>query len=555
MSQVIYRKFRPQTFEEVLGQDHITQILKNQIKNHKISHAYLFSGSRGTGKTSCAKIFAKAVNCLQPVEGSPCNICENCRMIQEERTFDIVEMDAASNRRIDDIREIIENVTYPPSNVKYKVFIIDEAHMITREGFNALLKVMEEPPSHVVFILATTEMERIPETVLSRTQRYEFKRITKEAIRKNIEKISGELGIKITTEAIDEISTHSDGAMRDALSLFDQLVSLGKTEITTEDVESALGIVSTEELFNLVNFLKEGNGKEALNLFHELLEQKAVDLIIDELVFHYRNLLLGKYQSLEYRPISLEDKNQYLEQGEKFTVFQLEESLKTLLETQEKMNRASHPEIMAEAALLRLQDPVDFEEALSKVKYLEEQVQALQQALKDLTQKFLPQVIDREISKKLSEGNVEISVEKKKSVEKEEEKSQKTENSQVKEEISPNLEKEESKEMGESSELSLDLEEIKEEILETTGGMSRAYLVNSTFHWKKSVIMIEFKTEQAYEYISRHRELKDQIEDQLKKKDSRIQGVSFSKKIEKDPIREEMKRLGLEELYREEENS
>ncbi|NMB09521.1 MAG: DNA polymerase III subunit gamma/tau [Tissierellia bacterium] len=177
MKKAIYREYRPKTFKEVLGQKHITQILENQVKNDNIGHAYIFSGTRGTGKTSCAKILARAVNCLNPVDGSPCNECENCKSILNEETLDIVEMDAASNRRIDDIRELRDKVVYPPANLKYKVYIIDEAHMITNEGFNALLKIMEEPPKHLIFILATTEIEKIPQTILSRCQRYEFKRI------------------------------------------------------------------------------------------------------------------------------------------------------------------------------------------------------------------------------------------------------------------------------------------------------------------------------------------------------------------------------------------
>ena len=175
--KAIYREYRPQTFDDVYGQSHITEILKSQVQSGNIAHAYLFSGTRGTGKTSCAKIFARAINCLNLKEGSPCNECANCKMSLNEETMDIVEMDAASNRRIDDIRQLIDVVVYPPANLKYRVYIIDEAHMITNEGFNALLKIMEEPPKHLVFILATTELEKIPATILSRCQRYEFRRI------------------------------------------------------------------------------------------------------------------------------------------------------------------------------------------------------------------------------------------------------------------------------------------------------------------------------------------------------------------------------------------
>ena len=226
MAKALYRQYRPKTFDKVLGQDRVVNVLKNQVKLNKISHAYLFAGERGTGKTSCAKIFAKAINCLNPVDGSPCGKCENCLAIEEETTIDVVEMDAASNRRIDDIRNLKDNVIYPPNKLKYKVYIIDEAHMITREAFNALLKIMEEPPSHLVFILATTEIEKIPQTILSRLQRFEFNKIGRKEIYQQISQILIDKNISMNDDAINLIIKKSNGAMRDALSLLDQVLSL-----------------------------------------------------------------------------------------------------------------------------------------------------------------------------------------------------------------------------------------------------------------------------------------------------------------------------------------
>lgn len=246
MRQALYRKYRPKTFEEVYGQDNIVNILRNQIKNNKISHAYIFSGTRGTGKTSTAKIFAKAVNCLDLEFGIPCNKCQNCIAIQEESSMDIVEMDAASNRGIEDIRQLREQVIYPPTLLRYKVYIIDEAHMITNEGFNALLKIMEEPPKHLIFILATTEIEKIPNTILSRTQRFEFKSLSIKDIKTQIKNILNIEGVSMEERAVEVIGTVASGAMRDALSVLDQVISIGKDVINVDDVYDLLGVFSDD---------------------------------------------------------------------------------------------------------------------------------------------------------------------------------------------------------------------------------------------------------------------------------------------------------------------
>ena len=273
MNLAIYREFRPKVFDKLYGQEHIYGILKNQIKNSNISHAYIFSGIRGTGKTSCAKILAKAVNCLNSKDGNPCNECENCKLIEEEKTMDIIEMDAASNRRIDDMRALKEKVIYAPSKLKYKVYIIDEAHMITNEGFNALLKIMEEPPKYLIFILATTEIEKIPETILSRCQRFDFKRIKNEDIVRNIMSIADELKFQIDENAAYSIAQRGTGSMRDALSSLDKVYSMSLSSVSIDDVNEILGLSGNEVIFKIVQNLIEKDLKGAIINYRELIKR------------------------------------------------------------------------------------------------------------------------------------------------------------------------------------------------------------------------------------------------------------------------------------------
>lgn len=284
MYTALYRKYRSQTFDEILGQDNIATILSNQVKSGNISHAYLFSGTRGTGKTSCAKILARGINCLHPVNGSPCNECENCKGIMDGSYMDVVEMDAASNNGVDDIRDLKEKVYYPPANLKYKVYIIDEVHMLSKGAFNALLKILEEPPRHLVFILATTEPERIPATILSRCQRFNFRRISKDVIEKNLKKITEEEGKSCDEKIYKLIANKAQGAMRDALSLLDQVLSYGE-DISYEDALSILGIASEDEILNLALYMLKGDleqsfalldqivysGKDPLSIFKDLI--------------------------------------------------------------------------------------------------------------------------------------------------------------------------------------------------------------------------------------------------------------------------------------------
>ncbi len=271
--KVLYRKYRPDSFENVVGQDYIITILKNSIINKTISHAYLFSGSRGTGKTSTAKILAKAVNCLNPENGSPCGKCEFCLNFKDNP--DIVEIDAASNRGVNEVRTIIDNVKYTPTNGKYKVYIVDEAHMLTDEAFNALLLTLEEPPAHVIFILATTNVESIPITILSRCQRFDFQKIKIEEIEKEINNICQKESIKITSEAVSEIAYLSEGGMRDALSLLDQLSKNG-SEITLDLIENEIKTVSQRTIKKLIDTI-ENNDIEQFLIKYKELENRAVN--------------------------------------------------------------------------------------------------------------------------------------------------------------------------------------------------------------------------------------------------------------------------------------
>lgn len=400
MKKAIYREYRPKTFKEVLGQKHITQILENQVENNNIGHAYIFSGTRGTGKTSCAKILARAVNCLNPVDGSPCNECENCKSILNEETLDIVEMDAASNRRIDDIRELRDKVVYPPANLKYKVYIIDEAHMITNEGFNALLKIMEEPPKHLIFILATTELEKIPQTILSRCQRYEFKRIEIKDIKKNLLDILSDLKINMEEEAVDLIASYADGAMRDALSTLDQVISIGKEDISLKDVENTLGIVDTDNIFKLVQSILEKDFVNSLENLHISSQGKSVISVFQELVNHYRNLLLVKHNLIDYMDVGKDLIDKYKIQASNISMEQIVDSLEILLEYELKLKTSENPKVLSEICITRLVDYINYDDIRGELRALKRKVELLEtQGVTINTEKKIDKPIKKTVKK------------------------------------------------------------------------------------------------------------------------------------------------------------
>ena len=294
MYQALYRKYRPRTFDDVAGQEHITTTLKNELKNGRISHAYLFTGSRGTGKTSCAKILAKAVNCLNPHDGSPCGECEICRDIDSGRSIDVFEIDAASNRKIDSIREIIDEVQTAPHRCKYRVYIIDEVHMLTAEAFNALLKILEEPPKHVVFILATTEVHKILLTIQSRCQRFDFHRIAPHDIADRLLYVAQKEDAQLSDSAAMLIASVSDGAMRDALSLMDRCLAISRS-VDDSVVRSAAGLAGKDYLFDLAACVINKNTAKALEIIDRLYrDAKDMSKLCDELTEHFRALMLIK---------------------------------------------------------------------------------------------------------------------------------------------------------------------------------------------------------------------------------------------------------------------
>lgn len=280
MSFALYRRYRPKTFSEISGQKTIVQTITNAILSSRISHAYLFCGQRGTGKTTIARLLAKSINCTnrKEKEFEPCGTCESCIEINEGRSMDLIEIDAASNRGIDEIRDLKEGIRFSPVKSKCKIFIIDEVHMLTKEAFNALLKTLEEPPAHAIFILATTESEKLPSTIVSRTQRFDFKKLTVKEIIEKLKEIAESEKIKITDEALKEIALSSEGSLRDAISLMDQLISLGHKEITSETLELSLGRITFPKISEFLNYLVKNDTSEAIRFINEIFEN-GIDLI------------------------------------------------------------------------------------------------------------------------------------------------------------------------------------------------------------------------------------------------------------------------------------
>lgn len=374
MHKALYRVYRPKTFEDVVGQEHIVKTLKNQIKNNNIGHAYLFSGTRGTGKTSTAKIFARAVNCLNPINEEPCNECEICVDTLNDNIMDIVEIDAASNNSVDDIRELRESVKYTPSKAKYKVYIIDEVHMLSQGAFNALLKTLEEPPSYVIFILATTEPHKIPATILSRCQRFDFKRVSSKDIADRMSYICEKENIQAEDKALSLIARNSQGALRDALSILDQCMSFGNDKIEYNDVIELLGTVNIDELFQLSQSIIDEDTKKSLQILNEfIIWGKDIRNLINDLIDHFRNLMVCKVSKDLDEIISLPEESieRLKEQSKTININDLIRILNILSETQDSMKSSSNTRILAEVTMMKIAQPMFDESKEALIKRIE----------------------------------------------------------------------------------------------------------------------------------------------------------------------------------------
>ena len=378
--QALYRKYRPQTFDDVVGQLAVTQTLKTQLVTDKMSHAYLFTGSRGTGKTSCAKILAKAVNCLHPENGNPCNRCSACRSIDDGSCMDVLEIDAASNNGVDNVRDLRDDAIYTPSQVKKRVYIIDEVHMLSISAFNALLKIIEEPPEHLLFILATTELHKVPATILSRCQRFSFRRISQEDIAARLQFVAYQENIDMDEGAARVLARLADGGMRDGLSLLDQVASATTGELTSERVYACLGIAGEQRCGEMMGYIADRNSKKALELFNRLYtEGKDLSAMLDELACMTRDLLVLKTAPgtgiTMLSGVATDQEVSAL--TERFSTGELTRMMTLLQQTMTGFTRSSSRRLDAELCILNLCQPelsLDAESLNARLTRLEEQI-------------------------------------------------------------------------------------------------------------------------------------------------------------------------------------
>lgn len=359
MYQVLYRKYRPKVFSDVYGQDHVTSTLKNEIKNGRVSHAYLFTGSRGTGKTTCAKILAKAVNCEHNVDGEPCNECEVCKGLDNGSIYDVVEIDAASNNGVDNIRELRDETNYAPSRGKYRVYIIDEVHMLSTGAFNALLKTLEEPPAHVIFILATTEVHKLPATILSRCQRFDFKRIQPETMAVRLKEVAGLEGLSLDDDAAVLIARIADGALRDGLSILDQCAGRSK-EINSDLVSEVAGLAGREAMYKLSDCIANSDSNTAMSIISDLYQNSFdMERLCVEMINHFRNFLVAKTvrKSRELIICTDDEYNTILEASKGFTVESIVFALDLFQNTLVTIKGGASARIEVEMAFIKLCEP------------------------------------------------------------------------------------------------------------------------------------------------------------------------------------------------------
>ena len=380
--QALYRKYRPQTFDDVSGQLAVTQTLKTQIVSGKMSHAYLFTGSRGTGKTSCAKILAKAVNCLNPQDGNPCNCCTACKTIDSGACMDVLEIDAASNNGVDNVRDLRDDAIYTPSQVKMRVYIIDEVHMLSISAFNALLKIIEEPPEHLLFILATTELHKVPATILSRCQRFSFRRISHEDIAARLQFVAYQENIDLDASAARVLARMADGGMRDGLSLLDQCASATTGELTAQRVYACLGIAGEQKCGELMGYIADRDTKHALQLFNRLYSDgKDVSALLDELACLARDLLILKTapESGITMLSGVTEDSQAKQLAGRFSGGELMRMLTLLEDTMAGFTRSASRRLDAELCLITLCQPelqLDAESLNARLTRLEERIKS-----------------------------------------------------------------------------------------------------------------------------------------------------------------------------------
>ena len=373
----LYREFRPKTFEEVIGQNHIVETLRHQIENNTISHAYLFCGTRGTGKTSCAKIFAKAVNCLHPKNGSPCGECEVCKAIESNANFDIMEIDAASNNRVDEIRDLREKVNYLPSVGKYKVYIIDEVHMLTDSAFNALLKTLEEPPAHIIFILATTEPEKLPATILSRCMRFDFKLVTIDDLAKQLEVVFNQTKTKYEPRALELIAKAGNGSVRDTLSVAEMCKSFSNNNITYQSVEECLGLTDDGTLFRIASSVVARNGANVLKEINNLYALgKNMSTLIADLCEFFKNVMTLKLAENFDLKVPQNVRDNYLKIAEQCTEKQLLDMIKSLSDNLSQIKHSMNDKVFVEVSILSLiyNENQELEKLKQKIEDLENKI-------------------------------------------------------------------------------------------------------------------------------------------------------------------------------------